>query len=275
MIATAHHAGTLKFISGTALIAAVLAAILRGPVPAVAALLLLLLVVALWEAQELVTQSSIPGLCLGTLCGAVILLAPLSFAMRLSDATMLWLFFMVGSIAVALQATFHFPHSPARSWAFGACTGLFIAGMLTGLWFSKLPHGRTQLALAIWLAWTGDLAAGVVWRRFMTRRHPLWAWASPRKDWEGVANGALGMSLSGPLFWTVTGRSIPLSRLWLVIVAVIVTRPVGDLLESALKRLAGVADSGTLKLLPGHGGVLDRIDSIVLTLPVVYLIIAS
>jgi phosphatidate cytidylyltransferase len=88
---------------------------------------------------------------------------------------------------------------------------------------------------------------------------------SPQKSWEGFAGGMVGTGLTAVAVWLVMpGMSV----LFIVLAAVVVAffGPAGDLFESALKRRAGVKDSG--RWLPGHGGVLDRIDSLLLAAPI-------
>ena len=103
-------------------------------------------------------------------------------------------------------------------------------------------------------------------------KHPMAPAISPKKTWEGAAGGfvwAVGISLAcGALL----RLSTPFWQLALIGGAIGVLAQVGDLVESAIKRSAGAKDAGGL--LPGHGGVLDRIDSIVFTIPVVYYLVA-
>ena len=89
---------------------------------------------------------------------------------------------------------------------------------------------------------------------------------SPRKTWEGVGGGLAGALLAGAVmsFFLDAG-------LWVLLVAAAATAiaaQTGDLFESALKRRAGMKDSG--RLVPGHGGILDRIDSLLFAGPVVF-----
>jgi phosphatidate cytidylyltransferase len=126
--------------------------------------------------------------------------------------------------------------------------------------------GRYLLLFSLVITWIGDSAAYFVGRAF--GRHPFAPHLSPKKTWEGAAASFLGSILI----------AIALAASHLVNIAVIhligmaaagnVAGQAGDLLESAYKRSAGVKDSGTL--LPGHGGVLDRIDALILAIPVVW-----
>lgn len=146
---------------------------------------------------------------------------------------------------------------------------------LTG-WAVLLPTGLAMLDLraanpwillfVMCLVWIADISAYFVGRKF--GKHKLAPSISPGKTWEGVAGALLGVSIYVVLAWSFNPdfayhEALPILLLaswWWVGLAVI-----GDLFESAVKRQAGVKDSGTL--LPGHGGLLDRIDALTSTLP--------
>jgi len=123
------------------------------------------------------------------------------------------------------------------------------------------PFGAQWLLFALLLVWAADIGAYFAGRGF--GRHKLAPAVSPGKTWEGVA-GALAASgvtaLAGSHWFGVP--PLPFVPLCLAAVALSV---VGDLTESLLKRFAGLKDSGTL--FPGHGGVMDRIDSITSAVP--------
>jgi phosphatidate cytidylyltransferase len=125
-------------------------------------------------------------------------------------------------------------------------------------------EGRYLLLFALAITWAGDTAAYFVGRAL--GRNPLARHLSPKKTWEGSAGGFVGSLLVAILFsrWIFA----PLPHLLGMAAAGNIAGQVGDLLESAYKRSAGVKDSGSI--LPGHGGVLDRIDALVLAIPVVW-----
>lgn len=127
-----------------------------------------------------------------------------------------------------------------------------------------LSMGASYLWLAFIGTWANDTFAYFVGSRF--GRHKLCPAISPAKTVEGSIGGLVGsilaITLLGLLFKLPVSHSITMG----IVVGVIA--PIGDLAESAIKRFAGVKDSG--KLLPGHGGILDRFDSILFTVPIVY-----
>ena len=99
-------------------------------------------------------------------------------------------------------------------------------------------------------------------------RHPLFPRHSPKKSWEGFFGGLLGaLCVGGAIaYFAWGGVAWPL---WLGLSLVIsVTGVAGDLVESMFKRTAGVKDSGNL--IPGHGGVLDRFDAVLVSAPFVF-----
>jgi len=154
---------------------------------------------------------------------------------------------------------------PPRVWL--ALTGLAVL-LPTGLAALALPADRLLLALG--LVWVADTAAYLAGRAFGKRK--LAPSISPGKTWEGVA-GAAAATLIYAIICALPGA--PLGAYvqgagWMAYLAVVMllcaVGIAGDLFESAIKRQAGAKDSGAL--LPGHGGVLDRIDSIASTLPI-------
>jgi phosphatidate cytidylyltransferase len=128
-----------------------------------------------------------------------------------------------------------------------------------------LPHNGPRLLLfALVITWAGDTSAYFVGRAI--GRHPLAPHISPKKTWEGSIAGMFGSLLVAYAFhyWLTT----PLPHLLAMAALGNIAGQLGDLLESAYKRSAGVKDSGGL--LPGHGGVLDRIDALILCIPVIW-----
>lgn len=132
----------------------------------------------------------------------------------------------------------------------------------------------TWLLLAVMaLVWVADIAAYFAGRAF--GKHKLAPTISPGKTWEGVAGAVVGVLIYGAivLSFSPLGGKIPLAwpLLGLLLILLTAVSVMGDLFESLLKRQAGIKDSSGL--LPGHGGVLDRIDALTSTLPLAALIL--
>ncbi len=126
-------------------------------------------------------------------------------------------------------------------------------------------YGGEMLLYLFSLVWMADIGAYFSGRKF--GKHKLAPSISPGKTWEGVAGG-----LIVNLIWIITvyqfgsAWGFGLATFLVISLAASLVSVVGDLFESILKREAGVKDSG--KLLPGHGGVMDRIDSLIAAAPV-------
>src|SRR3984885_1778417 len=123
--------------------------------------------------------------------------------------------------------------------------------------------GPRLLLFALVITWAGDTVAYFVGRAM--GKHKFAPILSPKKTWEGAVGGFAGSLLVGAAFSKWTG--IAMGQMLTMAAVGNVAGQVGDLLESAYKRSAGVKDSGTL--LPGDGGILDRIDALILAIPVV------
>lgn len=137
--------------------------------------------------------------------------------------------------------------------------------------YTSGSHGR-YLLLVLGVVWLGD-TGGYFGGRFLGR-HKLSPQKSPKKTWEGAIVG-LSASLFGALAWQmIFGTSEP--REFVVIAACGflggIGGQLGDLVESVMKRFTGVKDSG--RLLPGHGGALDRIDGVLFAAPVIWFILS-
>jgi len=137
-----------------------------------------------------------------------------------------------------------------------------------GCWKCALPLREASphwLMFALLLNWVGDAGAYYAGRAF--GRHKMAPRVSPRKSWEGaVASAVTSTLIAGGYLMRFTGTAaLPAAALTLAANA---AGQLGDFAESAMKRGAGMKDSGAI--LPGHGGFLDRVDSTLFSLPVVY-----
>jgi len=132
-----------------------------------------------------------------------------------------------------------------------------------------LGPGRAWVLMLVLLVWAFDTAAYFTGRRFGQR--PFMAHISPSKTQEGVIGGLVAAALVGAVVLALLGRPWPAGLLIGVIVGA--AAQAGDLAESMLKRAAGAKESGTL--IPGHGGMLDRVDSFLFAAPVAYFCVVS
>ena len=215
--------------------------------------------------RALRTRGFKPADAVGLLAGAGILIgsysrgtAALSFGLTMSViASFLWFLadpkreHVAENIAVTLLGVVYVPF-------FGAHVIL-----MTGL-----PHGAAITICYIGIVAASDIGAYAAGSLF--GKHPMAPTVSPKKSWEGAAGATAFMFI---LALTVGPHIAPFtlgSAITLAAVAAVVA-PLGDLAESLIKRDLGVKDMGTM--LPGHGGVLDRIDSLLLVAPAAYWLI--
>src|SRR5713101_1529937 len=125
-------------------------------------------------------------------------------------------------------------------------------------------QGPAMLLFAMVIVWVGDTAAYFEGRSF--GKYKLAPHLSPNKTWEETAASLVGSLIVALVF--ARFMTVPLGHLLGMAAVGNVAGQVGDVLESAYKRSAGIKDGGSL--LPGHGGVLDRIDALILAIPVVW-----
>ena len=161
--------------------------------------------------------------------------------------------------------------NPIHNWAYFILGQVFIAlpfSLLNYIIFIKNFQPLILLAvfITIWVNDTGAYLVGVT-----IGKHRLFERISPKKSWEGFVGGALFALLPGYIF----SRLLPEIRLmnWFIFSEIIVIfGTLGDLIESLLKRTLEVKDSGDV--IPGHGGLLDRFDSMLLAAPAVYILLS-
>ena len=146
---------------------------------------------------------------------------------------------------------------------------LYVGWMLSFLVDLRLEAGRNWVFFALFITFGSDTIAYLVGR--VLGRHRLAPRISPHKSWEGTIGGLLGAVAVSLLFTLSTPFQITLSIGQGVVLALLVSifGQIGDLAESLLKRNTGVKESGAS--IPGHGGFLDRMDSVVFAGVTVYL----
>ena len=158
------------------------------------------------------------------------------------------------------------------SWTFAEILYVgWLLGYLVAL--RGLDNGRSWVFLAIFVTFGSDSAAYFIGSSF--GKHKLAPTISPKKTWEGAIGGMAGAAAVSLLFLCVKPVQLTSYLNWwqLVIIALAISAVglMGDLVESLFKRNTGVKDSGSI--FPGHGGMLDRMDSIVFAVVLVYYIV--
>ena len=173
--------------------------------------------------------------------------------------------FLLGAAALTLNARGGWKEGLAGLCA--DCGGILLVALPLSFLVplhATSPLGPRMVLFLLVLLWSGDSLAYFTGRAI--GRHKLAPELSPGKTWEGAIANLAGSLLVG----VVAGRWIALPAVHLAAMAALanVAGQIGDLTESAYKRAAGAKDSGML--LPGHGGMLDRVDSLIFAAPVVW-----
>lgn len=142
---------------------------------------------------------------------------------------------------------------------------VYVAVMLSFIYLTRnLPDGKYLVWLIFLCSWGCDTCAYCV--GMLIGKHKMAPILSPKKSVEGGVGGVAGAALLGAIYAAATGGKIAEYALICVVGALI--SMVGDLAASAIKRNQGIKDYG--KLIPGHGGILDRFDSVIFTAPAIY-----
>ncbi|MBC7259564.1 MAG: phosphatidate cytidylyltransferase [Chloroflexi bacterium] len=155
--------------------------------------------------------------------------------------------------------------TPTADWALALGMGLYL-GWMGGhfLRIRALDNGLAWAAIALVTTWISD--SGAYFVGTWLGRHKLAPRLSPKKTWEGIVGGWLTAEVAAVLLGRLVGLTTPQGLT--IGLAVAVLAPLGDLSISMMKRQVGVKDSGNL--IPGHGGMLDRLDSLLFVVPAVY-----
>jgi phosphatidate cytidylyltransferase len=272
-----------RVVTAVAMLLVLLPALFHSQIEPCAALSLVLIVAAAWEWGRLNGLPSVWSLLAGVALGLALGLLWWNGGVQRPLPALWW---TVGTVWVLLATLMlrrgvlrwaDWPVWPRRvlGWFLIACAWLaLVQARLQGLDF---------LLSVLVLVWTADVAAYFGGKAFGRRK--LAPSVSPGKSWEGVYSGVLGVALVGTLWLYldhlgVTPGGSLFQRLWsdwgwgaaLLLAGLVAMSVAGDLVESLVKRSAGVKDSS--RLLPGHGGVLDRVDALLPVLPLAMMVIS-
>jgi len=260
----ARGAALLKRALSTVILLPVFVGIVMvGPVWLFGALVVLVSAVAQWEFTGMFERAGVRTCRWLGLVGGTAVTA--SFALPISERVA----FTVVLLAVLLSALWRprgapIAWEPAAVTLFGICYVNWLLGY--GFWLRDLPGGSHWVLLLVGVTWLGETAAYVVGSTLgRTKLAPV---ISPRKTVEGAAAQLMVSVLAAVVaqmwFFAEIG-------LWHAVIAGLllgVVGQLGDLVESALKRSVGTKDTGAL--IPGHGGLLDRLDSLLFNTPALF-----
>jgi phosphatidate cytidylyltransferase len=217
------------------------------------------------------------GVVLGAIaCAALYWLHPLALRGQLADSHLAQVAAAIGPtlapVLAVVPAMLYFlfrygDMTKAAARTTGTITGIVYAGFLTMfLALTRREFGGDAVVLILLVAWIGDTGAYFA-GRFLGKTK-LYEAVSPKKTWAGAIGGLAGSAVAVGVMKLVRMEELS----WIDVIAIAIPGAIlgqlGDLAESLLKRSVGVKDSGAL--LPGHGGMLDRIDAVLFIAPYVY-----
>lgn len=231
----------------------------------------------LWEFGDLVKHYENANLqrTVNVLGGVYLFIATFVYANGLTDGKIFLPYLLFIMLTMIAELYYKAPN-PINNWAFTLFAQVYCAGSFSILNFigaepgtpgvmSYTPLFIMAIFIFVWLDDTGAYLVGS-----LIGKHKLFERISPKKSWEGFFGGLiLSLASSQAFAWFAP----EINRMnWLGLAATVVLFGTwGDLIESLLKRTLGVKDSGNV--LPGHGGMLDRFDSVMLAVPASYIYI--
>ena len=258
-----------RTLSGAVFIIVVVGAILWHPY-AYAGLFLTIVVWSLLEFYDIIIKDRVhAGKFIGVLCGALLFVAGFFYAQGIigNEVFLVLIPLLIVLFISRIYSTYRYSF---RSIAYTLMGIVYIAlpfAMCSGLVFPN--HDRQyvpEILLGLFiLLWTNDTFAYLTGMMF--GRHRLFERISPKKSWEGFWGG-LFFTIAMSLFIAWLFPILPYYHWAAVAVIAVVFGIYGDLMESLLKRNLHIKDSG--HFLPGHGGILDRFDSVLLAVPMVF-----
>ncbi len=230
------------------------------------ALFIILALVALLEYLQMMRRAHQNPLVIPAILIMLILLFADALATRLPGAALL------GLLAVIALFVLRYPLYTWSDVSLSLLGAAYIGFLMSfALRLAAFPGAFAIVMLCLLITWGSDIGGYVFGR--VWGKHKLTPLLSPNKTWEGALGALL---LAAVLAWAWSQLvQLPLSPSKVVLLAIAgsICAQLGDLFESGMKRFWGAKDSG--RIIPGHGGVLDRFDSFLLVLPLVYLVVSS
>ena len=255
-----------RLVTGTALTVPLVAALAVGPYWLLALLVGVASGTGLWELQRMLFKEPLARPWLALFLAAGILM-PLGAS--LGGFAGLHLGLIASFFSALLALLFFAPLDPSGLSRLAHLTfgWLYIPYLLSYvLLLGRMTEGTLWLFFILCVNAADDIAAFYCGRRF--GRHKLYPAVSPKKTLEGSLGGLLASLVTGVLYGNIFFHGVSTPELLLLSGCLAVAGQVGDLVESMIKRISGRKDSSSL--LPGHGGVLDRLDSLLFAIPVTF-----
>ena len=258
-----------RSVSGLVLVAVLLGCVFASPW-AYGALLLFIVAVGTFEMSRLMKMDSAVGICIGEAFSLSAFVLAALVALQVMEQR--WLLLELPLLMVPfLYALFSIKHDakPIFTYLFASFTFLSLPSSLMLFMYREELFGSLAgpglITLVFCLLWANDIFAYLTGK--LLGKHKLFPRISQGKTIEGSIGG-LVFTLIAVIVFAHFAEWLPLAKAIGMAAIAVVFGTLGDLCESMLKRQAGVKDSG--KLIPGHGGILDRFDSVMFTVPFVF-----
>ena len=229
-------------------------------------------VVGIYEFYKLSVKGGIkPQIIPGLLLGILIFVTNFSVAAAYCEQTIFTTYIPL-MILIIINEIYRKKDKPFTNISFTIFGAFYVAvpfGLLSYFVFEPIFSGNYMPYILLgyfFLIWASDSGAYIVGS--LIGKHKLFERISPKKTWEGFFGGAV-FSILAAYIISLFVKEVDLVDWIIISILTVVFGTFGDLVESLLKRMVGTKDSG--RILPGHGGVLDRFDSILISAPIVFM----
>lgn len=257
-----------RIISAVILIPVALALVYLGGIPYLLGVLVLS-VLGAFEMHKLLEKMGYQDMQSFLLAGAILI--PLLFYFQPSWLPGFFFLFVFSGLLINIS---QFPEAGFKDLGVNFLAVLYVAfGFGHFVLLRDMEQGILLVAYALVVIWLTDAMAYFVGSAI--GRTPFYRQISPKKSLQGAVGGLVAGVVGAVLFCIIVSRFLPLENKALLIILspfLSAAGQAGDLFESSIKRQAGVKDSS--KLIPGHGGILDRMDSALLVIPLLYHILS-